>query len=137
MHLGKKDFIYLELRLIYKIRELPSTTSEPRRYSVLCLKSKNKSNTDSLLTNLPSRMFAYHQPCPESEACSMVWSRVSLADLTGGGGGPVSLWSTGLPSRVHRNLQAESPPARRQPSSLVRVSQITKQWLVKKIMKKQ
>ena len=133
MHLGKKDFIYLELRLIYKIRELPSTTSEPRRFSVLCLKSYNKSNTDSLLTNLPSRMFAYHQPCPESEACSMVWSRVSLADLTG----PTSLWSTGLPSRVHRNLQSESPPARRQPASLLRVSQITRQWLAKKIMRKQ
>ena len=109
----------------------------------------------SLLSYSRNRMFAYHsvsclinitpgsqdyqlQACPEDQAYSMICTRSSLADLPGGdGGGPVSLWSTGLPSRVHRNLQAESPPARRQPSSLIRVSQITKQWLVKKILKKQ
>ena len=87
---------------------------------------------------IPSNQYQF-QPSPQDQAYSMIWSRHSLAGQPGGGGGggAASLWSSGLPSRVHRNLQAEEPPDRRPPTSLVRVSQITKQWIVKKIRKKQ
>ena len=84
----------------------------------------------SLASYSRNRMSGYHQPQDTHKSFSLRWLSPGGLGQEEPVSGSVSLWS-GVPFTVHRLESGTS----RQTNSLVRVTQITRQWITRKMKK--